>query len=181
MKSSRSFDQCHSIVEMLPALRAFALTFYRDRTDADDLVQETLVRALGAFDTFEPGTRLKSWLFTIMRNAFYTKIKKYNRERPGMADCVSDVRTVAPTQERSIEMREVHEGIHRLRPHHREILLLIGVLEMSYEEAALITGCDMGTVKSRLNRARAALLADLGEVSVMSFLADAKRQSALYN
>lgn len=178
MKPAGSFDQ-NDIVDMLPALRAFAMTFHRDRTDADDLVQETLVRAFGAIDTFEPGTRLKSWLFTIMRNTFYTKMKKYNREAPGLADCVSDQRSVAPTQERSIEMKEVHEAIHRLRPHHREILLLVGVLEMPYEEAAAIAGCDIGTVKSRLHRARLALLADLGEGSVMSFLADAKRQSAL--
>jgi len=180
MTSSRPVDQI-DIVELLPALRAFSMTFYRGRNDADDLVQETLVRALGAIDTFEPGTRLKSWLFTIMRNTFYTKIKKYNREAPGLSECISDMRRVAPTQERSVEMREVHEAIHRLKPHHREILLLIGVLEIPYEEAAAITGCDIGTVKSRLNRARAALLADLGEISAISFLADANRQSALYH
>jgi RNA polymerase sigma factor (sigma-70 family) len=69
-----------NVVEMLPALRAFARTFYRNQNDADDLVQDTLVRALNSYNTFTPGTQLKSWLFTIMRNAFYTQIRKSSRE-----------------------------------------------------------------------------------------------------
>src|SRR5690242_7141922 len=91
-----------SIVELIPALRAFARTFYRNPIDADDLVQETLVRALKGFDTFNPGTRLKSWMFTIMRNAFYTKVKVYNREAPGLAECVAVRPAVEATQEWSV-------------------------------------------------------------------------------
>ncbi|MBE0693284.1 MAG: hypothetical protein IH590_09270, partial [Aquamicrobium sp.] len=71
------------IVDLIPALRAFARTFYRETTEADDLVQETLTRALASLHQFRPGTSMKSWLFTIMRNAFYTRIKVETREAPG--------------------------------------------------------------------------------------------------
>lgn len=159
-----------SIVELLPALRAFARTFYRDPNDADDLVQDTLVKALRSFESFEPGTRLKSWMFTIMRNTFYTRIKVYSREAPGVADCVADRPAVAPSQEWSIRSREVRDAINRLPPHHREVLMLIGVLGVSYEETAEICGCAMGTVKSRLNRARLHILEELGEPSAATLV-----------
>jgi RNA polymerase sigma-70 factor (ECF subfamily) len=152
--SSASTRDDALIVDMIPALRAFARTFYRNPTDADDLVQDTLVKALNSFDTFEPGTRMKSWLFTIMRNAFYTRVKVYNREAPGAAECIAVRPTVEPSQEWSIKSTEVRDAIERLPPHHREVLMLIGVLGVSYEETAEICGCAMGTVKSRLNRAR---------------------------
>ena len=86
------------IVHLIPALRAFARTFYREPTHADDLVQETLTRALANIHQFRPGTSMKSWLFTIMRNAFYTKIKIDTREAPGAADCVSLRPAADPTQ-----------------------------------------------------------------------------------
>lgn len=154
-----------SIIELIPALRAFARTFYRDPTDADDLVQDTLVKALNAFDSFEPGTRLKSWMFTIMRNTFYTKVKVYMREAPGAAECVAGLPTSEATQEWSIRGIEVREALARLPPHQREVLTLIGVLGESYEDTAVICGCAIGTVKSRLNRARLNILQQLGEAS----------------
>ncbi|HEY6633538.1 MAG TPA: sigma-70 family RNA polymerase sigma factor [Rhizobiaceae bacterium] len=159
-----------SIIELLPALRAFARTFYRDSTDADDLVQETLVRALKSFDSFEPNTRLKSWMFTIMRNTFYTRVKISSREAPGTADCVAARPAVEASQEWSVRSREVHEAINRLPPYHREVLVLIGVLGISYEETAEICGCAIGTVKSRLNRARLHILDELGETSASSLV-----------
>jgi RNA polymerase sigma-70 factor (ECF subfamily) len=154
-----------SIVELIPALRAFARTFYRNPNDADDLVQDTLVKALNAFESFEPGTRLKSWMFTIMRNTFYTKIKVYAREAPGAADCVAALPATEATQEWSIRGREVREALARLPPHQREVLTLIGVFGESYEDTAEICGCAIGTVKSRLNRARLSILEELGEPS----------------
>src|SRR5690554_2156116 len=87
------------IVELIPALRAFARTFYRDVNDADDLVQETLTKGLSHLHQFEAGTSMKSWLFTIMRNTFYTRIKMAKREAPGSADCVSARPVVNATQE----------------------------------------------------------------------------------
>ena len=156
------------IVELIPALRAFARTFYRDRSEADDLVQETLTRALSSIHQFRPGTSMKSWLFTIMRNAFYTKIKIETREAPGSADCVSLRPASDPTQEWAARGREIAQAIQRLPEQQREVLMLIGVLGVSYDEAAGICGCAMGTVKSRLNRARLRLLEEMGEASPVS-------------
>lgn len=169
-------DQCHqgrddaSIVELVPALRAFARTFYRDPNDADDLVQDTLLKALRSFETFEPGTRLKSWMFTIMRNTFYTRVRLYAREAPGSADCVATRPSVDASQEWSIRGTEVRDAINRLPRHHREVLVLVGMLGVSYEETAEICGCAIGTVKSRLNRARLHILEQLGETSASTLL-----------
>lgn len=160
----------HEIVQMIPALRAFARTFYRDPNDADDLVQETLTKGLANIHQFEPGTSMKSWLFTIMRNTFYTKIKIATREAPGAADCASTRPATDPTQEWSARGREIAAAIQRLPTQQREVLTLIGVLGVSYEDAAEICGCAMGTVKSRLNRARVKLLEELGEESAHSSL-----------
>lgn len=156
------------IVELIPALRAFARTFYQDVNDADDLVQETLMKGLAHLHQFEAGTSMKSWLFTIMRNTFYTKIKIAKREAPGVADCVSAKPKVNASQEWSARGVEIHNAIQRLPKQQREVIMLIGVLGMSYEEAASICNCAMGTVKSRLNRARLRLLAELGEKSSLS-------------
>ena len=158
-------DDEGTIVELIPALRAFARTFCRNVSDADDLVQETLTKGLANLDKFEPGTRMKSWLFTIMRNSFYTRAKSAIREAPGIADCVSGRRLSEATQERSVRSHEVHAAITRLSPDKREVLMLIGVLGTSYEETAQICHCSIGTVKSRLNRARASLLQQLEEES----------------
>ncbi len=154
-----------AIVDLIPALRAFARTFCRNPSDADDLVQETLTKGIANLDKFEPGTRMKSWLFTIMRNTFYTRIKISMREAPGLMDCASARPVQEATQEWSVRGKEVHAAINRLPPHHREVLVLVGVLGVSYDEAADICMCAIGTVKSRLNRARMSLLEDLGEQS----------------
>jgi len=156
------------IVDLIPALRAFARTFYRNVTDADDLVQETLTKGLASIHQFEPGTSMKSWLFTIMRNTFYTKIKVAAREAPGAAECASARPAADPTQEWSARGSEIAEAIQRLPTQQREVLMLIGVLGTSYEDAAEICGCAIGTIKSRLNRARLKLLEELGETSARS-------------
>ena len=156
------------IVLLIPAARAFARTFYSDRSEADDLVQETLAKALANMHLFQPGTNMKSWLFTIMRNTFYTRIKISRREAPGAADCVATKPASDPTQEWSARGLEIAAAIQRLHVQHREIIMLIGVLGTSYEDAAVICNCAVGTVKSRLNRARARLLEELGETSFRS-------------
>ena len=156
------------IVRLIPALRAFARTFYRNSCDADDLVQETLTKGLAKLHLFEPGTNMKSWLFTIMRNTFYTRYKKHSREAPGRADCVAARPTVDPTQDWSVRGTEIQEAMQRLPEQQREVLVLVGVLGISYEEAADICDCAIGTIKSRVNRARLRLLQELGEKSVHS-------------
>lgn len=156
------------IVRLIPALRAFARTFYRDPNDADDLVQETLTKGLAKIHQFEIGTSMKSWLFTIMRNTFYTRIKVAKREAPAAAECASARPAVNPTQEWSARGGEISRAIQRLPDQQKEVLVLIGVLGVSYEEAAQICGCAMGTIKSRLNRARLRLLEELGEASALT-------------
>jgi RNA polymerase sigma-70 factor (ECF subfamily) len=153
------------IVEMIPALRAFARTFCRNNADADDLVQETLTKAIANIHRFEPGTKLKSWLFTIMRNTFLTRITRDRREGPGEVDCASSRLSQEAPQEWTTRVREVRDAISRLPQGQREVLVLIGMLGVSYEETANICGCAIGTVKSRLSRARAALLVELGEAT----------------
>ena len=162
---ARSDEADVSIVDLIPALRAFARTFCRDADDADDLVQETLTKGIANIDKFEPGTRMKSWLFTIMRNTYYTQIKITVREAPGLLDCVSSRPVSEASQEWSVQSREVRDAIQQLPEHQREVLMLIGVLGMSYEDTADICRCAVGTVKSRLNRARAGVLEYLGESS----------------
>lgn len=159
-----------SIVDLIPALRAFARTFCRVPDDADDLVQETLTKGLANIDKFEPGTRMKSWLFTIMRNTHYTRVKAADREKPGLLDCASLIPISEATQEWSVQSKEVYGAVQKLPEHQREVLMLIGVLGVSYEETAEICGCAVGTVKSRLNRARASALEYLGESSLQTLV-----------
>lgn len=162
-------DNC-LIVTLIPALRAFARTFHNDPDGADDLVQETLTKAIANIDKFETGTRMKSWLFTIMRNTFYSHVVARRREAPGAMDDASTRLRTEATQEWASRGREVGDAIERLPLQQKEVLVLIGVLGVSYDEAASICGCAMGTVKSRLNRARATLLEDLGEHSARSLV-----------
>ena len=165
--SDHSHSIAEEICEMLPALRAFSGTFYQNHTNRDDLVQETIVKALNSIDSFTPGTQLKSWLFTIMRNAFYTQIKKATREAPGKTECISDNRSIQPSQEWTMRAREVEAAIYKLPVDHRKVLLLIAVDGVSYDEAAYICNCNLGTIKSRLHRARAGLCQRLGDEANM--------------
>jgi len=155
----------NEVVELIPALRAFARTFYRNPSDIDDLVQETLVKALANLDKFQPGTRLKSWLFTIMRNTFYTRAKISARESPGLEDCVTTSARCEAAQDWSVRGRELADALHKLPPHYREVLILTVVLGESYITAAEICNCAIGTVKSRVNRARQLLAEELNESS----------------
>ena len=117
-----------SIVKLIPALRAFARTMHSHPCDADDLVQETLTKAIANIGTFEPGTRLKSWLFTIMRNTFYTRVKTYQREMPGLLDCASSRPVAEPSQEWRIRSLEVDAAIRRLPQGQREVIVMVGLL-----------------------------------------------------
>jgi RNA polymerase sigma-70 factor (ECF subfamily) len=162
--SPRNFPETE-LVSLIPAMRAFSRTFCRNNTDADDLIQETLTRALASAHRFEPGTRLKSWLFTIMRNTFLTSAKRYARECPGADDCVSSLGISLPSQEWSQRSREVGRAIDKLPTDQREVIVLVAMAGFGYEEAAEICGCAVGTIKSRLNRGRQQLQELLGDVS----------------
>jgi RNA polymerase sigma-70 factor (ECF subfamily) len=155
-------DVENQVAELIPALRAFSRTFTVNTTDGDDLVQETLLRALRSIDRFQPGTQLKSWLFTIMRNTYYTQYRKRVREQPGAADCVSLRLEVSASQEWCTAQTELKEALSRLSQDQQQILVMVAGLGFSYEEAAEVMACAVGTIKSRLNRARGALERELG-------------------
>jgi len=142
------------VVEFIPALQAFARTFHSAPDDADDLVQETLTRAINSFHQYHQGTRLKSWLFTIMRNTFNTKYRKTKRETVGIPPTVLENLTSILNPEWSIHMQDVDSAFRKLSFEHREVLVLTAVDGESYEDTAEICGCAIGTVKSRLARAR---------------------------
>lgn len=145
------------ILDFIPSLRAYSRSLCRGRSDAEDLVQETLLRAIEHAGRYQPGTNIRAWLFTIMRNRFYTNCVKAARERTGSADCVSTFLSSEPTQEWHMKQCELRRFLAAMPDHYREAIVLVGVLGESYIDAAMIMNCDLGTVKSRVNRARAIL------------------------
>lgn len=159
LHQSRHIEE--QVVDLIPALRAFARTFTSVPFEADDLVQETLFRALRSINQFEPGTSLKSWLFTIMRNTFRTQYKIRTRESPGNTNCAELPIPMAPPQEWSVLNGELRNALASLTPEHREVLVLVAGFGMSYKEAADICDCAIGTIKSRLSRAREELTAQM--------------------
>ncbi|WP_370877768.1 sigma-70 family RNA polymerase sigma factor [Xanthobacter agilis] len=150
------------VLEFLPALRAFARSLTRNRTEADDLVQETLLKALANVDRFDPGTNLRAWLFTILRNTYYTDMRKRRRETEGLSVLAHQDSNVGPSQEWSMTLKSLQEALTHLPDDQREALVLVGAAGLSYEEAAEVCGCALGTIKSRVNRARTKLLVLMG-------------------
>lgn len=153
-----------AIVEQLPALRRFAQRLVGRGGDAEDLVQETVMRALNAAQQFEPGTALKSWLFTIMRNAFCTTYRHRRREHVGLPDALAASLSAPPSQDWAVQRNEMQSALARLPSQIRQSLLLVA-LGTSYDETARICHCEVGTVKSRVNRGRAALTLELGSMT----------------
>lgn len=158
----RAPDTEQELLSLIPELRAFARALTRNATEADDLVQDTLTRAIASFDSYVPGTRMRAWLFTIMRNAFYSRRRKAVRETTGATDCIAGQPQVEPSQEWSMTYIEVMRALTGLPVHYRETLVLVTMLGESYEVASQILGCSIGTVKSRINRGRLMLLDRLG-------------------
>jgi len=142
------------MLALLPSLRAFAWSLARNGADADDLVQETLIKAWGNRDKFTPGTNLRAWLFTILRNTWYTTVGKRKREIPDEDGHFAETLTAAPNQEWRCELTSLKAALDQLPPDHREAIVMVGAAGLSYEEAAEISGCALGTIKSRVNRAR---------------------------
>ena len=146
------------VVALIPALRAFAWSLSRNGSDADDLVQDTLIKAWSNREKFQPGTNLPAWLFTILRNTYYTTVTRRRREVSDENGEYAETLTAPPSQDWSITLRSLQAALQQLPDEHREALILVGAAGLSYEEAAEICGCALGTIKSRVNRARARLL-----------------------
>ena len=145
------------LVKSIPSLRAFAISLCHNRTEADDLVQETLIRAWNNLSNFQEGTNLKAWLFTILRNNFYNGLRRQKHQNEYARTMDSSQFVVQASQDKTLEFGDVMRNLAVLPPDQREALILVTVENMSYEEVAVICACPIGTVKSRVNRARARL------------------------
>ncbi len=150
-------DFKRELTGVVPHLRAFARGLCGRPDMADDLVQEAMLKAWAAQDRFEPGTSMRAWTFVILRNAYLTDMRR-NRFRGEYDEGVAERILTAPAgQEEPIHLSDMHRALLTLPPERREALLLVGAGGFSYEEAATICGCAVGTIKSRVGRARATL------------------------
>ena len=143
-----------ALLAAVPSLRAFAFSLCGHVDRADDLVQDTLLRALSHIDLFERGTNLNAWLFTILRNLFHSEYRKRRREVEDADGKYAATLSVAPDQMPHLDFEDLQKALARLPHDQREALLLVGASGFSYEQAAEICGCAVGTIKSRVNRAR---------------------------
>src|SRR3954454_15938453 len=149
------------LLELIPFLRAFARSLCGNQEAADDLAQETLVKAWQARDMFAPGTNLKAWLFTILRNQFYSDRRRAWRQAPWDQEAAERIPGSAGEQSWAAELSDTARALSCLSDEQREALILVGAGGFSYEDAARICNCAVGTVKSRVARARKSLVAIL--------------------
>ncbi len=157
-----SADPRDELVEHLPAMRAFAISLTRNGSLADDMVQDTVVKAWTNIDKFQPGTNMRAWLFTILRNTYYSSRRKSNREVSDADGIFTEGLAEKPAHDGHLQMMDFREALAKLKVEQREALLLIGASGFTYEEAAEMCGVAVGTIKSRTNRARAQLAELMG-------------------
>ncbi|MCX7157626.1 MAG: RNA polymerase sigma factor [Proteobacteria bacterium] len=150
-------DEAHRIVELIPRLRRYARALAGDRARADDLVQDTLERAWNKFHLWRPGSDLRAWLFTVRPNVHVNQVRA-SRDH-AMLDDEGPEMAVAGVQGASLEIRDLERALAVLPPEQREVLLLIALEDMSYAEVATMLDIPIGTVMSRLSRAREKLRA----------------------
>jgi RNA polymerase sigma-70 factor (ECF subfamily) len=142
------------VIAMIPALRAFAWSLSHNSSDADDLVQDTLIKAWTNREKFEIGTNLRAWMFTILRNTYYTAVVRKRREVRDEDGSYAATLTTPASQDWSLQVGALEAALQQLPDEHREALILVGGAGLTYEEAAEVCGCALGTIKSRVNRAR---------------------------
>ena len=168
-----------ALLAAVPSLRAFGISLSGQVDRADDLVQDTLLRALSHIDRFERGTNLHAWLFTILRNLFHSEYRKRRREVEDPDGSYAGRLKVQPEQGARLDFEDFRSALAKLPSDQREALLLIGASGFSYEEAANICGCAVGTIKSRVNRARSRLAAYLAVEEVEDLGPDRLTRAAL--
>ncbi|WOI52904.1 sigma-70 family RNA polymerase sigma factor [Parvularcula sp. LCG005] len=156
------------LTELIPHLRAFARSLCNNRAAADDLAQEALLKAWRARASYEHGTNLKAWTFTILRNLFYSQQRRAWRSQPLDQEVAEATLVAQDNPSASLELLELRMALPQLPVEQREALILVGAGGVSYEEAAAICGCAVGTIKSRVSRARKALADILENGSVTS-------------
>lgn len=154
MNTPATNDPREQLVSHLPSLRAFAMSLARNRSAADDLVQDTIVKAWTNIDKFAVGTNLQAWLFTILRNTYYSSLRKVRREVADPEGIHAQGLFVKPDHDGRLAYGDFQRAFDQLSPEHREVLTLVGASGFSCEEAAGMMGVAIGTVKSRASRAR---------------------------
>ncbi len=152
--SDEAYDVRREVAALLPELRAYARFLVRDRSKSDDLVQDTIVRALASITQFQAGTSLKAWLFTILRNAFYEQTRRRKREAAAMALHAGSGEGL---QQHHGEIADMSRMLWTLPPLLREALVLVGAQELTHEEAAAVCSVPVGTMRARVSRARGKL------------------------
>jgi RNA polymerase sigma-70 factor (ECF subfamily) len=167
------------ILAAIPSLRAFAISLSGNVDRADDLVQETILRALANIQSFQPGTNMPAWLFTILRNLFRSEYRKRRREVEDADGSLAETLKSHPDQLGRVEFNEFRVALAQLPAEQREALILVGASGFSYEEAADICECAVGTIKSRVNRARSRLAKLLEVESIDEFGPDHATRAVL--
>lgn len=150
-------DPREELVEHLPAMRAFAMSLTRNSAIADDMVQDTLVKAWTNIDKFKAGTNLRAWLFTILRNTYYSNRRKARHEVADVDGVFTENLSQKPDHDGRLQMADFRTAFAQLADEQREALILVGASGFAYEEAAEMCGVAVGTIKSRVNRGRARL------------------------
>lgn len=150
-------DPRDEIVLHLKPMRVFALSLTRDMSRADDLVQDTVVKAWTNIDKFQTGTNMRAWLFTILRNTFYSERRKARREVADVDGAMTDRMAEKPAHDGHLALADFRKAFEQLPDEQREALILVGAQGFSYEDASRMCGCAVGTIKSRTNRGRKAL------------------------
>lgn len=159
---SRSDDPRDALVLHLPALRAFAISLSRNPATADDLVQDTIIKAWTRFESFTEGTNLQAWLFTILRNTYFSSLRKRKREVSDPEGIHAGGLFVKPDHDAKLAFADFQRAFDQLSPEHREVLILVGASGYSCEEASEMIGVAVGTIKSRTSRARKRLAELMG-------------------
>jgi RNA polymerase sigma-70 factor (ECF subfamily) len=166
------------LASMTRELRAFARSLCRDPIMADDLVQEALLRAWSKRDSFQHGTNFRAWLFTILRNLYFSQLRRSRREIQDVEGEHAAQVSMKASQTDALELEDFRRALHLLPPEQREALILIGASNLSYGEVAKISECAVGTVKSRVARARIRLLELLAGEKKLPSLDEASESTA---
>lgn len=161
-RDTQHLEPREEIVLHLKPMRAFALSLTRNMARADDLVQDTVVKAWTNIDKFQPGTNMRAWLFTILRNTFYSERRKARREVADVDGVLTDQMAEKPAHDGHLALADFRRAFEILPDEQREALILVGAQGFAYEDAAEMCGCAVGTIKSRANRGRKRLAELLG-------------------
>ena len=159
------------ITDLVPHLRAFARSLCGNASQADDIAQEAMLKAWRARASFEPGTNMKAWCFTILRNVFYSEKRKSWRQQPLDPEVAEATLVSGDDSGASLELLALRNALNQLPEDQRECLIMVGAGGLSYEDVAVICDCAVGTIKSRVSRARKAL-AEILESNMASFNTD---------